>query len=289
MKKPCEAIVVRYVHDVRTGEFLNIGVILMSPAHDFVGARFINSWARVTAAFPDAEPVHLRRIARAVSRACDEWLAGTKQLEFMRVDQLETFLRSVIAFDDASIVFSPPISGITPDPVITLNELFFTYAGRHADVDPPPSRDEADIWRGFVERLATPSVVMHLQPYQMQSKHYSLSFEHTWLNGHRNAAQPISFDMLDARSIREKATQWTGRLKIIRPSDFNLRVFFLVGLPPGGASKFVRSAAVDAMAILEENLAGDVVMLTEDREGELAFKIAQDVKPHLEGPSPKND
>jgi hypothetical protein len=100
------------------------------------------------------------------------------------------------------------------------------------------------------------------------------------MNGQRNAAQPISLDMLDPSRIRDKATQWTGRLKIVRPSDFELQVFFLVGMPSAIATKHVRDAADDAFAILSENLAGEVTMLTEDREEELANKMAHDLRPH---------
>ena len=285
-KKPCEAIAIRYVHDVRTGEFLNIGVVLMSPGHDFLGARFINSWARITATFPDAEPVHLRRVARAIEHACERWMVATRtQLAFMRVDNLDAFLRSVIGFDDASITFSTTISGITADPVVTLNELFFTFAGRHAEQEARRARDEEEVWRNFVSLLPEPNVVMHLAPKQLAVKHYSYTFEHTWVNGQVNAAQPVSFDMLDAQRIREKATQWTGRLRIVRPSDFDLRVFFIIAMPNEGASKQIRSAAFDAMAILEDNLAGEVSLYSEDREHELATKITHDIREHQKNAS----
>ncbi len=285
VKRPCSAVAVRYVHDVRTGEFLNIGTILMSPAFNFVGARFIQSWARVTAAFPDADPVLLRRLARLVDRACDEWVASTRQLEFHRVDDLTLFLRGVIGVDDASITFSPIIAGITSDPAATLGELFFLYAAKHATPEPKPSRDEADIWRAFVQQLATPEILVRLEPFVLSASHYSYRFEHTWMNGLRNAAQPLSLDMVDPRSIREKATHWTGRLIYARPSQHDMRVHFLVGMPPETAPKSVLHAASDAFAILEDSLAGEASLVTEDREAEFADQIATDLRAHSAGES----
>jgi hypothetical protein len=58
VKVPCQAIVVRYVHDIAVGESLNVGVALLCPARDFSGARFLDRWTRVTGAFQDADPVH---------------------------------------------------------------------------------------------------------------------------------------------------------------------------------------------------------------------------------------
>ena len=66
MKQPFQAVAVRYVHDVLTGEFLNIGVVLLCPAAPFAGARFISQWSRVTATFPNAELPHVRRLAAAI-------------------------------------------------------------------------------------------------------------------------------------------------------------------------------------------------------------------------------
>jgi hypothetical protein len=282
VKRPCQAISVRYVHDVRTGEFLNIGVVLMSPGNDFVGAQFITHWARVTGAFPDAEPVHLRRIVRAIMHACDAWLAATsQQLQLTRVNDIETFLRTVIEFDgDASIRFSPIISGVTANPKGTLDELFYLYAGRHAEPEPRQSREDADVWRSFIVKLAKPEIVLHLRPHVLSVPHYSLSFEHSWMNGQWNATQPLSLDMLDPNRIREKATQWTGRLMTVRPSTLDTNVCLLVGMPPPETPRLVRIAADDALAILEDNLRGEAWVLTEDHEDELAEKMIADITAH---------
>lgn len=70
MKHPFQAVAVRYVHDVLTGEFLNIGVVLLCPERGFAGARFLTQWSRVSAAFPNAELPLLRRIAVEIESAC---------------------------------------------------------------------------------------------------------------------------------------------------------------------------------------------------------------------------
>jgi hypothetical protein len=223
----------------------------------------------------------LRRIARAIEQSCDRWMASTRQLELIeRVEDLASLLRSTIASDDASVQFSPLITGVTADPGVTLNELYNLYAGRYADPEPRPSRDDADVWRGFVGRLARPEILAHLRPWVLTSSHYAVFFEHAWQNGMCNVAQPISLDMIDPSRIRDKAISWTGRLLTVRPSAFDTRVFFLVGMPNDQRSKGIHDAAVDALAILSDKLAGEVQIVPEEREEELAQKLVSDIALH---------
>lgn len=69
MKHPLTAVAIRYVHDPRTEEFLNIGFVLFCERHGLAGARFLSRWGRVTAAFAGADLPLLRRMARSSARA----------------------------------------------------------------------------------------------------------------------------------------------------------------------------------------------------------------------------
>lgn len=143
MKSQCEAVAVRYVADVGTGEFLNIGVVLVCPEQYFARARFVSTWDRVTGAFPAADPVHLQAIADVIERTCEAWMGRARQLG--KPESLEALLESAIHIDDAGIKFSPPISGVTADPARLLNELFARYAGHLAEV-PPPQETALTLW-----------------------------------------------------------------------------------------------------------------------------------------------
>lgn len=292
VKLPCQAVAVRYVHDVRTGEFLNIGVVLMSVGHLFAGARFLTHWGRVTAAFPSADPVHLRRIARAIEGACDTWVARSRQLELelaRQAQDLSALLRDAIALDDASIKFSPEITGVTGAPARSLNELFELYAGRLSEPETRQSRDDADVWRTFVARIANPGILAHLRQHTLRTQHYTLAFDHAWQNGQWNVTQPLSFDMLDAARIREKALTWTGKLTTVQPSVFDTMVYFLVGMPSEQSPKTLRDAASDAFAILEDQLAGEARLLTEDQGEQLASKLTADISGHKKVEPDAND
>lgn len=282
LKLPFEAVAVRYVHDVRTGEFLNIGVVMLCTRGPFAAARFLPQWERVTAAFPGAEIVLLRRLARAFERRCDEWSVEANGQQALRpVTELATLLQSVMLPDDSSVQFSASITGVTADPERTLAELFLTYAGSTLAGEERASRDDGDVWRDFATtRLANSSLLKQLQRHVVRSPHYDLSFDNAWKNGMWNVAQPVSLDMLEPRTIRDKATSWTGKLLTLRPQEHDTNVYLLVGMPKKDSLSSVREAANDALAILSANIGREAKVVTEDDGEKLAEKIAEDLAEH---------
>ncbi len=279
MKQSFQAVAVRYVHDVLTGEFLNIGVVLLCPAAHYAGARFISQWSRVTWTFPNAELPHVRRLAAAIQAACDQLYPRQGDiLRLAREEDITSFLSRVLPPDDASIQFSGVIRGISDDPARTLSELTSRYAERYLrDGAERAPRTDADVWDAFARKLAK-RIDMNrgLSSVTLRSPAYGFDFERAWKNGKLNIAQPVSLDLLDARAIKEKVMAWTGRVVTLHPSKQDAQITFLVGMPPPEAERTLVQAASDAVRILGTNLVGEADVLTEDRSDELIERIARD-------------
>lgn len=105
--KPFDAAVVRYRHDPATGEFVNIGVILVSRDRSVVEAKFLGDWGRVFSAFPGANAVTLDAIRRTVATGLPQALAVHSGFA--------EALRAVFPPDDSGVEFSAPISGASKD------------------------------------------------------------------------------------------------------------------------------------------------------------------------------
>jgi hypothetical protein len=283
MKHPFQAVAVRYVHDVLSGEFLNIGAVLLCPERGFAGARFLTQWSRVSAAFPNAELPLLRRIAVEIESACAQAAHGLGSQLVIPGEQEQgdvlAFVGRIVPRDDASIQLSPVIRGVTEDPDRTLHEIYRRYAERYLPEDTGRAlRDEADIWTAFAGKLASRiDVNQSLSTKTLTAPGYRYDFERAWKNGKWNIAQPVSFDLRDPRKIREKATQWTGRVVTLRPSHQDAQIVFLVGVPPKDVRKELVEAATDAVHILSDNLAGEADVVMEERSDELADRIVRDL------------
>ena len=144
MKHACQALIVRYAPEPASGEMLNIGVVLLSSGHSFMGSRCLGSWARLTQAFPEADEVHLRRVAAAIERSCEKYFSVQLPLEMPGADVVAAF-NAAVPPDDASIVHSAPIKGITADPLRTLDELFERYVSVRDAGDSRARRVDADM------------------------------------------------------------------------------------------------------------------------------------------------
>lgn len=141
---------------------------------------------------------------------------------------------------------------MTANPEATLAELFSLYVGKDDDEGIVEGRDDETVWRELV-KLTTPQIVHALTRHTLRSSHYDQVFERSWKNGVWNAAQPLSFDMLDPQSIREKTLLWSSKIRELRPGENDTTVHFLVGLPHDHRPKDVRKAARDAFDILQRH------------------------------------
>lgn len=282
MKQPFEAVAIRYVHDARVGEFLNIGVVVWSPAASFAGVRFLQGWRRVSAAFPGADLPLLRRIAQAFERRAAEWQSQVgAQLQLGPRAGVEALVREVVQLDDSSLQLSPVISGLTADAQRTLVELFELYVSGGRQDEPRRTRDDADVWRTVAQHLVDPALVRRVgKPVVVRSAHLEQRFEQSWQNGRLNVAQALSLDQLEARSIREKALLWRAKIETLNPAAQDLGVVLVLGLPNAESSAEVRTAALDGLAILTESLQSQAEVITEADAERLARRIAAEVAQH---------
>jgi hypothetical protein len=272
-------VVVRYSPDPASGELLNIGVVVLSPGHRFMASRFLDFWKRVTQTFPDADKVHLRRIASALERSCERYYAGSQLSLQEPGSTIDVAFDAALPREDAAIVRSAPLTGITSDPERTLNELFERYVAARDPVERRVARDDSTVWRSVSAQLKAKDVLERLRPRTVEGKHYKLHFEHAWQNGRWNVARALSFDMLDPDSIATKAASWSGRILAL---DADVGFHLVVGLPSAGAPVDVREAAAHGLAILKDQLeAGErAEIIPEGEAASFAERVAREILDH---------
>ncbi len=276
---PCRAVILRVAPDPSSGELLNVGVVLHSPGHRFLGVRFPNTWKRVTDAFPDADRVHLRRIANAIERASSEAYRTQLALD-APLEDIVRLVRTWIPEDDSGLVVSQPLSGITADPERTLRELFERYVVGGEASERRVSRADADVWRDITPALAARGVLDRLRTHVLRGRHrYEETFDHAWRNGQWNVARPVSLDLLEPNDILRKAAEWGGRVRALEPASQDTTVVLVIGLPGPAASATTRRAGEDGLGLLRELLAdeGLAEVTTEHDAPKLADRIADDL------------
>ena len=133
MKKyACQYAIVRFLPYLETGEFANVGIVMLCPDAGIFEFKLLNRVRRITAFFEELDAGIYRRALKdfkhELERICD-WV--NPKLEFgMDVDlarhlfaELTRPREAMIRFDDVRVV-------LTGDPVQHLNELFGHYVER---------------------------------------------------------------------------------------------------------------------------------------------------------------
>lgn len=278
-KTPYSFTVLRYVHDIATGEFLNVGVALLAPQYRYVNALCRTTFQRLKTVFPTLDGESFRASMRHVTH---EFERLHEQLR----DQLPLrdhgagvmgYAHSVLGADDSSLQWSPMGAGMTADPERALEQLFDRFVMTYDKQTMTPRRQDDDVWRHFSHELQQRQVLKHFVPKTIAVRDDQLEFAHAWKNGVWHCLAPVSFDLASADSIRDKAHRWLGQLTSVAESAEAFKLYFLVGRP---TQDELLPAFESALSILGKAHV-DREVFDEGQAGVLSERLANEVRAHL--------
>lgn len=280
MKTQYSFAIVRYVHDVVGGEFVNVGIVLYAPEQDYVDAMCTKKYGRLSRLFIDVDGTQFRSLMNFLEVRIDNarrTLESELQFDGKPRDVSEVVSR-IIPKDDSSFQFSPSGSGLTTNPQRTLEELFERYVERYAQTRTITTRDEQEIWKTFKRPLEQKRVVKYLRPHQIVARDYEYEFEHAWKNSQWHVLEPVSFDLESSSSIKDKAARWLGKALALQDSKEQFKLFLLLGKP---TNEQLLHAYTNAENILNR-IPGNKELVREDEADSFASSIESEIAQHSE-------
>jgi hypothetical protein len=278
MKTTFTYTVLRYVHDVATGEFVNMGVALYAPEAKYISAMCSPRYGRLSKMFLEVNGDHLRSVMRYIQARFEEH--GTKlnsELPLGGVPKsIIEIAHSILPPDDSSLQWSEPNGGVTANPAATLEQLYTRMVEKYEQRAQLPSRLDDDVWKVFRKELETKQVLAKMQPKRIVAKDYDYEFEHAWKNGAWNLYQPLSMDLLDAESILDKANRWLGRATNLKDSDEPFHLWMLLGEP---RLENLRPAFAKALNILNK-MPVKMDLVNEHEAENFSQHLAQEIAEH---------
>lgn len=275
MKTTYSNITLRYLHDVVSGEFANIGVVLFSPDRRFLEARFTTSYERLNAMFLKVDHLHFRALMRYLANRFDQMAADIRDgLHVAPVTALNGIVREVLPADDSSLQWSELGGGFTEDPVATLDELFKRLVERYVAGAEQASRTDEEIAKPFRARLG--ETAEKLAEKTIETADYQYDFRFAWKNDLWHLYEPVSFDLVDPGSIREKANKWLGRGVALHDSREQFKIHFLLGEP---RQEQTRKAFENAIHLLGK-IPGNKQLVREKELDQFAERVAQEIGSH---------
>lgn len=270
--------VLRYVHDVTSGEFVNVGVALYAPQAHYLSAMCRPTYGRINKVFPGLNAEHFKALMRHIQHSFEERGEQlSSELNLTSPSGVLEIAQSVLPKDDSSLQWSPSGSGRAVDPAQTLEKLFNRMVMRYEDKHIPHGRTEDDVWRHFKRDLEERKVLQHFQPKMIAVQDDEIEFQHCWKNGKWHCLEPISFDLAAADSIRDKAHRWLGQMASVQGAADPFKLYLLVGAPQ---QENLQPAFQSAMSILRKIPGDKEIVLEQDALG-LADRIAGEVAEHV--------
>lgn len=266
-------VVLRYVHDVLTSEFINVGVVMYVPAQGRIIAKTRHTIARLRGVFPDLDrPAFTSMMAnlrRGFQRVAKHKL---KTPLFNWQETLPAIVREAVPVDDSSLQWSPLGTGLTDNPQLTFASLYQRFVARY-DTSAKHCRTDDEIWRPVLVKLEERDLARNLTEKVIAGSVDDVTFKHAWKNGQWNVYEPVSFDLADEDGIKRKAREWLGHLAAVVDDDSvePFKPHFLVGAPADArltgayetAKEILRKAPNDP-EIFEEGQIDDLVAQIED-------------------------
>ncbi len=268
-------ITLHYVHDVVTGEFANIGVVVYAPQQRFLDARFTSSYERLNAMFLKIDHLHFRALMRYMANRFDEIAIDIRDgLKLQPVTSLSEIVQQVLPPDDSSLQWSAQGGGFTEDLEKTVSDLYKRLVERFVAGEEQISRTDEQIAKPFRARLG--SYAERLTQKTIETKDYQYEFRFAWKNNIWHLYEPVSFDLVDPGSIREKANKWLGRGVALHDAEEKFKIHFLLGEP---RQPETRKAFENAIHLLSK-IPGNKELVRETEIDHLAEHVAEEISSH---------
>ncbi|MEW6764812.1 MAG: DUF3037 domain-containing protein [Pseudomonadota bacterium] len=221
-KTPCLYAIVRFTPFVETGEFANVGILLMAPAQGHFAFRLLNKkYGRVTSFFEELDTQvykttikHLRdeldRAGALLAQHVFETPYTAGQAEFARA-----LFKEIVRPREAVIKFSDPRTVMADDLPTALDELFEHYVQRSFVT---PDTGEKLLERAVKQWFLQTRLTERFKPESVGNEDYHVPFPFVEQRDHHplKAIKPLHLAQEQPTKIIEHGGQWIMRIKQLR-------------------------------------------------------------------------
>jgi hypothetical protein len=226
--------ILRYLPDRVSGEFINLGVVAFDPESQVLKSRFITRVGKLSTFFSNLNSRYLIKSVKVIHEQLASVSNQVKaELQFARVQKLETITESILPKDDSALVFSEVKKTLDIHVEATINDLFFRLVKVELDDDEDDEvRKDKEVWSKVYKRhFDEYGVSQYFHPHVIKTQNDEVVFDKTWKNGALNCFEAVSFNLSRPDIIKNKVYKWVGKLEELNSSDEPLNIYLLSILP----------------------------------------------------------
>ena len=269
----------RYMPDIATGEFVNLGLLLFSKENNFVTFRLVKTTKRITQVFPKTNGRNLQSLLKSLTKVSEKLHYEVTGLDIGGHKNALEAAERILPNDDGALQWGPIGSGKTNDLEESATKLFTRLVSPDAQAEHKSLTDD-DAWRIFSKTLAKRNLLTHLKQVKINSDLDDVTFKHAWKNGIWHCIEPISFDLHNQELIKSKARKLVGQMYFMANSKEKFKLYLLLAKP---RSESMQGAFMSAKKMLQK-MPIETVCYTEDEVDVLAGQMEQQILLHAKQP-----
>ena len=267
--------VLRYVHDVSTEEFVNIGVVMWIPEHSTLMFRVNEQSRRLSGFFNDFDSKSYRLMIRNLQSSFNKVALDLPTLRLFKAKPENTseIFYELVREDASCFQWSSIMSGISTVPEQRLDQLFEEFVVVRKSHEPVQRRNKKMIWNTVRKALKAHYIDKLVQYHvTMKAASFDWPFKMGWDNGIPQVLEPISLTLPDPVDIIDKANAWGGRLSILS-KDNTFKCTAVIS----PADEYVNMAAYNQSYAILKNARSMRKVITEDEVNDYMPEIKQDL------------
>lgn len=276
MRTFCNYAVLRFQPFPQTGEFANLGIVMLCSNGDFEYKIESKQFTRITQFFNKMDRAVFFDARKSFAYELERIASLMEDLRDQPDVQREVF-KHLIGPSATIFRFSNPRTIASDNPKATVRSLFETYVLHKFDAKPD---SEAELTRKVGQWLtAIPgrayeeiSIGDNLQPIKFP---FGLKNEKVILQ----VIKPISFDLKDASKILDKGSTWLGRLDRIRVHNLAPQEVVFVSKPPKEKEGSKHEAYLEVVDHLQSKMAdfGTKIIPVSDGKKHIVESLTQPI------------
>ncbi|WP_321528854.1 DUF3037 domain-containing protein [Sedimenticola selenatireducens] len=270
-KTPCQYAIVRFTPFVETGEFANVGIVMMAPKARFFGFKLLTRrHKRITDFFKELDA----QVFRSAMKDLNEELGRIRdllkahgfdrRLKINDEDFAKGMFAEMVRPRETIVRFGEPRVVLAEEPKKTLDELYAFYVGR--DFVTKQYRERV-LEEGIRDLLLQARVEERFHKERLGDEEFSVPFPFVQTHDKvpTKIIKPLTLAQPDSTRIIEHGGKWEFRIRELKKrNQFPERALFAVDGPTGNNRR--QHAYQEALEMLEDT---GVTIVPYDRRGEI--------------------
>lgn len=241
--KTIEYQILRYRPDIFTEEFVNIGVVVYDSEDEVIYHYFDSSSVRASHFFSYKNTNEIKSFINNIQLIFEEIAKKPIKTLFENKINVQIITSRVLPKDDSSFQFSDIKKELTLDSKTTAESLFNRLVLKHTkNTSNEHNMSDTQVWnKVYKEYFKKYNIDNIFTQGKFITKYDTFTFDHVWKNDIFHILAPLSLELKEEQSMKEKVYKWAGKTQELLDDKIEKHIYFLASTDAQEIREFVKA------------------------------------------------